>query len=239
MTSARARRSMLPGYSSQIGAAQSSPALSLETPPVQYTEVAVPQSSNLAFDPRGLVTLSWDASHTATLPEQPAPLVNETPPIPFGAPPAYVRSLKPQSDVIYTFSPGTRDTMLLVPPPESPDTRPKFHISIGMNPFTPFSYITTVRQGGTENGKLVGEFEMSGMLNEVHMEWVTFDRIRQKTLSHVLSVCSTHADGVGLLDRPNERPRRWKYNNLTLYWVFDGDNKTKRHFHGSVIPPLN
>jgi hypothetical protein len=49
--------------------------------------------------------------------------------------------------------------MVLLPPPESPDTRPLYHISVQMNCFMPFSFITSIRRGGTERGEFVGEFE--------------------------------------------------------------------------------
>lgn len=49
--------------------------------------------------------------------------------------------------------------MLLLPPLSAPDTRPRYHISVSTNCFTPSSYITTVRKGGSEVGELVGEFE--------------------------------------------------------------------------------
>lgn len=49
--------------------------------------------------------------------------------------------------------------MLLVPPPDLPDSRPVYHISINLNCFNPLSSITSVFRGATEHGELVAEFE--------------------------------------------------------------------------------
>lgn len=50
--------------------------------------------------------------------------------------------------------------MVLIPSPNAPDTRPKYHISVRMNCFIPSSYITTIRRGATQEGAMVGDFEM-------------------------------------------------------------------------------
>jgi len=49
--------------------------------------------------------------------------------------------------------------MLLLPPPESQDTRPLYHISVAMNCFIPSSHVTTIRRGASEYGDYVAEFE--------------------------------------------------------------------------------
>lgn len=58
--------------------------------------------------------------------------------------------------VTYAFRPLSPTTMILVPP----ESRPRYHISAGSNCFTPSSYITTIRRGGSEIGELVADFEM-------------------------------------------------------------------------------
>jgi hypothetical protein len=49
--------------------------------------------------------------------------------------------------------------MILLPSAESPVTRPAYHITVSMNCFVPFSYITSIRRGGTEDEEYVGDFE--------------------------------------------------------------------------------
>jgi hypothetical protein len=66
----------------------------------------------------------------------------------------------PNYPVTYTFSSlgPTTGAMILVPPPDSPDTRPLYHISVSHDPFLPHCRITSVLQGGSVNGSYVGGF---------------------------------------------------------------------------------
>ena len=61
--------------------------------------------------------------------------------------------------VVLSFSQLSFNSMLLLPPADAEDTRPLFHISVIMNCFSPGSYITVIRQGCSEQGAYVGEFE--------------------------------------------------------------------------------
>ncbi|KAF8972688.1 hypothetical protein BDZ97DRAFT_850887 [Flammula alnicola] len=54
---------------------------------------------------------------------------------------------------------ASSSAMLLIPPPDSPDTRPVYHISVGQDPFLPNCFITSVVQGGREDGLHVGRFK--------------------------------------------------------------------------------
>ncbi|KAK0458835.1 uncharacterized protein EV420DRAFT_1642555 [Desarmillaria tabescens] len=80
--------------------------------------------------------------------------------VPFGNPPSYGIASRPVEPLVYSFSTVGPTSMLLLPPPSAPDTRPRYHISVSTNCFTPSSYITIVRKGASENGELIGEFEM-------------------------------------------------------------------------------
>ncbi|KAJ7093129.1 hypothetical protein C8R44DRAFT_399036 [Mycena epipterygia] len=80
--------------------------------------------------------------------------------IPFGSPPAYDHARVPLHPVNYTFSPQGFNSLLLLPPPDLPDTRPLYHISVALNCMNPFSFITTVHRGASDSGPYVGEFEM-------------------------------------------------------------------------------
>ncbi|TFY75409.1 hypothetical protein EWM64_g8602 [Hericium alpestre] len=70
------------------------------------------------------------------------------------------RPVTTSQPLTYTFSPLSFNSMLLLPPPDASDTRPKYHISVILNCFMPASFITTVRRGASETGKVVGEIEM-------------------------------------------------------------------------------
>ncbi|KAF8993809.1 hypothetical protein BDQ17DRAFT_1331520 [Cyathus striatus] len=52
------------------------------------------------------------------------------------------------------------NSMILLPPANSQNTQPLYHIHIGMNCFMPSSFITTITRGGNEHGELVGDFKM-------------------------------------------------------------------------------
>jgi hypothetical protein len=80
-------------------------------------------------------------------------------------PPEYRTVTHPTVPVTYTFSPLGSDAMLLIPPPTAPDPRPKYRISVRINCFTPTSHITTIRRGDSEDGELVGDFEIGYTTN--------------------------------------------------------------------------
>ena len=56
--------------------------------------------------------------------------------------------------------------MLLMPPRTARNLSPVYNIGVSLNlrPFTPLSYVTTVRRGGTADGPVVGEFEWVSIL---------------------------------------------------------------------------
>lgn len=107
-------------------------------------------------------------------------------------------------NLTYTFSSLSYNSMLLLPPPDAPDTRPQYHISVHMNCFIPTSYITVVRKGATENGQCVGEFEMG--LSE-RRSTVTIGQY-ETFLSSVLSRTGSHLNGE----------YHWRNLDLHLYW---------------------
>jgi hypothetical protein len=72
---------------------------------------------------------------------------------------SYSQARTPTDTVIYTFSPHTSDSMLLLPPRDAPDTRPLYHISASLNLFNPNSGVTTIRRGGRADGEFVSDFE--------------------------------------------------------------------------------
>lgn len=95
---------------------------------------------------------------TASLTGIPIPPASER--VPFGNPPSYGIASQPVQPVLYSFSTVSPTSMLLLPPLSASDSRPRYHISVSTNCFTPSSYITTIRKGTSESGELVGEFEM-------------------------------------------------------------------------------
>jgi len=76
-------------------------------------------------------------------------------------PPGYLEARRPKTRITYTFTPQTNpsNSMIMSPPNYLAESHPSYYISVNMNCFNPFSYITTVRRGGWD-GELVGEFEM-------------------------------------------------------------------------------
>ncbi|KAK7023854.1 hypothetical protein R3P38DRAFT_2954555 [Favolaschia claudopus] len=85
---------------------------------------------------------------------------NQLEEIPSHDPPAYDHARVPLHPVNYQFSPQGFNTLLLLPPSGFPDSRPQYHISVSMNCFNPFSFITTVHKGASDLSPHVGEFEM-------------------------------------------------------------------------------
>ena len=65
----------------------------------------------------------------------------------------------PVGPVTYTFSQLGYNSMLVIPPSESQDNRPVYHITVEMNCLRPTSYITVIRRGASDRGHYVGEFE--------------------------------------------------------------------------------
>ncbi|TFK99631.1 hypothetical protein BDV98DRAFT_131689 [Pterulicium gracile] len=77
-------------------------------------------------------------------------------------PPGYEESRFPTVSVVYSFSPTqSGSSMLLIPPPAHPDSRPLYHISVHPNVFVPLFYKTRVTRGGSIEGEEVGDFEMN------------------------------------------------------------------------------
>ncbi|KAF8878865.1 hypothetical protein BD779DRAFT_1174828 [Infundibulicybe gibba] len=76
--------------------------------------------------------------------------------LPLEDPPEYTAARVPTVPVSYAFVPVSLNAMILIPPPDAPDTRPVYHISTGHNCFIPSSYITTIRRGGPSLTSLWG-----------------------------------------------------------------------------------
>ena len=72
---------------------------------------------------------------------------------------SYASARIPTGPIRYAFSQLAFNSMILVPPESSPDTRPLYHISVNQNCFNPLSYITTIHRGGNADGEHVGDFE--------------------------------------------------------------------------------
>ncbi|KAF7439962.1 hypothetical protein PC9H_000299 [Pleurotus ostreatus] len=72
----------------------------------------------------------------------------------------YVEARAPTEPVVYTSSPFGHNCMILVPPPESHDTRPQYHITVDADCLNPLVHVTTVKRGANEYGDLVAEFEL-------------------------------------------------------------------------------
>ncbi|KAF8199081.1 hypothetical protein BJ912DRAFT_922262 [Pholiota molesta] len=152
------------------------------------------------------VTLTWDPS--ALYPEEGtssshapiAPGNNERRPttsrpfnlhslegaVPADAPPSYNVARIPNYPVTYTFSSlgPTTGAMILVPPPDSPDTRPLYHISVSHDPFLPHCRITSVLQGGSVNGSYVGGFTSISGIEDLKKDAETHTTLKRKGLAY-------------------------------------------------------
>nr|GAT55470.1 predicted protein [Mycena chlorophos] len=128
-------------------------------------------------------------------------------------PPSYEIAQVPTETVVYMFSPQESNIMLLLPPADSPDTRPRYHISISFNMWNPLSFITTVRKGATDSAPIVAEFDMgistlpgtvsmggiTKFLKEVliEREWTKFHwKFRQDARQHIYWERTTNEPGL-------------------------------------------
>ena len=59
----------------------------------------------------------------------------------------------------FFFSPYGQNAMLLLPQQNANVSRPRYYITVSMNCFFPFSYITTIYRGTSPEAPRVGEFE--------------------------------------------------------------------------------
>ncbi|KAF5362405.1 hypothetical protein D9756_002663 [Leucocoprinus leucothites] len=75
------------------------------------------------------------------------------------SPPDYVEALIPTCPVDYTFNTveGDSHSMVVVPPLDVVDTRPRYHITVVHDLFDPTFFVTSIRKGGN-SGHLVGDF---------------------------------------------------------------------------------
>ncbi|KAF4598513.1 hypothetical protein EYR38_006917 [Pleurotus pulmonarius] len=143
-----------PVPSSTVHTTDTAPVVLAWNPTLLYTEPLAPITRTTSRTP----TQSSDgstsqASLASFLARAPSPVPSENPP-------GYVEARVPTGPVVYTFSPFGHHCMILVPPPESQDTRPQYHISVGVDCFNPLVHVTTVRRGANEYGDHVAEFEM-------------------------------------------------------------------------------
>ncbi|KAF5365412.1 hypothetical protein D9758_010811 [Tetrapyrgos nigripes] len=142
--------------------------------------------------------------------------------VPFGVPPA--RAERPETNVRYTLSPMENDpsSLLLLPSAESPNTRPKFQIKTVVNPLNPNSFVTTIHQGATANGRFIGAFEMSSNRDPLY-EWVSYGNLQQQAFFYVLDIA-----GFGAFTARNPvRPRNWKYRDYEFYWCWENGGFTR------------
>ncbi|PBL00572.1 hypothetical protein ARMGADRAFT_1159894 [Armillaria gallica] len=146
------------------------------------------------YAPRNVTTSSSSSQHS-----QPS-----YSPEPFGRPPGYVIAGMPTTNVVYSFSDIGDNAMILIPSANSPDTRPKYHISVRMNCFIPSSYITTIRRGATQEGAMVGDFEM-GIADKTA---TLFIRGKEFPIGDVLGKSGSRRGGLW----------DWKFVKYGLFW---------------------
>lgn len=205
---------------SSIGSRRASTSLARSVPEASASndDTSVPESSASSSSsiPTAQVSGSQDAS--ATPPEGTPDVVpldlsiaaTTNVAMPHEDPPAYVDARRPTTPVTYVFSPLGGNAMTLLPPVDSADTRPLYNISVAMNVFVPTSYITTVRRGGSEDGPIVGDFEM-GISNKAS---TVFIRDKECTVHEALQPKTFKSDVL-----------TWTLTNKELLWDITGDTK--------------
>ncbi|KDR73862.1 hypothetical protein GALMADRAFT_141637 [Galerina marginata CBS 339.88] len=139
-------------------------------------------------------------SHTVTpfLDDEPAVLSRnhepqQSTPVPIAPgenPPSYDVARIPEVPVTFTFSLMAANTnaMLVIPSIDSPDTRPLYHISVGLDPFFPTRMVTTVLKGGNEQGQYVGGFKTVPVIQ-------AYKDHKAKSKSSPAAACQTVAVG--------------------------------------------
>ncbi|KAL1739727.1 hypothetical protein HDZ31DRAFT_68647 [Schizophyllum fasciatum] len=164
------------------------------------TSIAGTQVAGASRDATGVAF--DEASSALPLPEG----LNDTAPL--EDPPAYVDARRPTEPITYVFTPSGANAMLLLPPADSADTRPLYHISVAMNVFVPTSFITTIRRGGTEEGPIVGDFEM-GISNKAS---TVFIRNQECTVHEALHPKTFKSDILS-----------WGLAEKEFHWDITGD----------------
>ncbi|KAK0233643.1 hypothetical protein IW262DRAFT_1331664 [Armillaria fumosa] len=184
---------------SNPGSASSSPHLLPNPAPVvlSWPSPTLPEADVQLYDPyapRNITTSSSSSQRS-----QPSHS-----PEPFGRPPDYVIAGTPTTNIVYSFSDIGDNAMILIPSPNAPDTRPKYHISVRMNCFIPSSYITTIRRGATQEGAIVGDFEM-GIADKTA---TLFIRGKEFPIGDVLGKSGSRRGGLW----------DWKFVKYGLFW---------------------
>ncbi|KAF9041414.1 hypothetical protein BJ165DRAFT_1530141 [Panaeolus papilionaceus] len=160
------------------------------TPP----EPPIPELAVWVWDEETQTTVP--ASHVSYLRNEMAR--TPSPSLPEESPPQYARARIPTKPVRYTFCQLSFNTMLLIPPAESQDTRPQYHISVNMNCFVPTSFITTIHRGAIAYGRAVAAFEMG---ISVEKGRVRFGRY-ENDISAILDKADKHANNTKWTWRP-------------------------------------
>jgi len=101
------------------------------------------------------VVLSWNPEPQRSNPIAPGEI-----------PPSYDVARIPNVPTTFLFSLMGANTsaMLLIPSMNSPETRPLYHISAGIDPFLPTRMVTTVLKGANDQGQYVGGFKTVPMI---------------------------------------------------------------------------
>lgn len=123
----------------------------------------------------------------------------------------------------YSFSQLTTNSMQLVPPPQAPDSRSLYHISVHMNLFKPQSFITVLRRGSSESGPYAGEFE--------HGPYERINRVvvgsTAKPLNEVIMLKARHLHRV----EQKWNTLKWTFNNVVFHWEPDTSLGTRIVLH--------
>ncbi|PPQ70666.1 hypothetical protein CVT24_000674 [Panaeolus cyanescens] len=128
-------------------------------PPAQLTSASLPLTSapiTLTWEPHTEFAPAAVISETASSSNFDRSMFNE----PDGVPPSYEIARVPAQPVTYTFSNlgKTSNSGLLLPPVDSPDTRPLYYIAVSNKFMWPNCLVTSLFKGSSADGDYVGGF---------------------------------------------------------------------------------
>ncbi|KAJ8082642.1 hypothetical protein PM082_008497 [Marasmius tenuissimus] len=120
----------------------------------------------------------------------------------------------PNDSIMYTFSQVSSSAMVLSPPASLASLGPLYHITVAPGLFNGSATITTIREGGSEAGEFVADFQTA----------VAGTQPGTVCISRVLSNVPTSVDC--LATRCPLGLGNWKFTGRKLAWEYSNDTET-------------
>ncbi|KAF9254835.1 hypothetical protein L218DRAFT_1082152 [Marasmius fiardii PR-910] len=131
-------------------------------------------------------------------------------------------------NVKYGFRQVSMNAMVL-----TSESGPKYHISVSSNCFVPSAFITSIREGGSENGASIADFQMGIIRNTQVPEMVSI-RGKQYSLTSIVKDMTKSW-------RRNEsfKLEQWKFGNANFFWDISSQSGLKLCYASAEIPRTN